>query len=69
MWYGMNWSLELYEQMNARLDRQGQKHPVRITHILNKGTMDEIVMEAIKAKVKTQEQLISFILRFTASNL
>jgi len=68
VWYGMNWSLELYEQMNARLDRQGQKHPVRITHILNKGTMDEIVMEAIKAKVKTQEQLISFILRFTASN-
>lgn len=58
IWFGLTWSLELYQQTNARLWRQGQNEPVVIHHIITKGTIDEDVMEAIKRKEKTQSNLI-----------
>lgn len=58
IWYGLTWSLELYQQTNARLWRQGQKETVIIHHIITKGTIDEDVMKALKLKEKTQTQLI-----------
>ena len=44
---GLNWSLELYEQANARLWRQGQKETVVVHHLVVKGTMDEQVMRCV----------------------
>ena len=58
IWFGLTWSLELYQQTNARLYRQGQDSTVVIHHILTKGTIDEDVMKALKAKEKIQEALI-----------
>ena len=58
IWFGLTWSLELYQQMNARLWRQGQKNTVVIHHIITQGTIDEDVMDALKDKEKTQSRLI-----------
>lgn len=58
VWYGLNWSLELYQQANARLHRQGQKQAVRIFHILAKDTIDEKVLEVLKGKNIRQEELL-----------
>lgn len=58
VWFGMSWSLLDYEQFNGRLYRQGQKNKVRIVHILTKGTMDDKVYSAIKAKAKTQSDVL-----------
>ncbi|RJX22343.1 MAG: DEAD/DEAH box helicase [Ammonifex sp.] len=58
VWFGLTWSLELYQQTNARLWRQGQKDTVVIHHIITKGTIDEQVMAALKRKDKTQAALI-----------
>ena len=58
IWFGLTWSLELYQQTNARLYRQGQDNTVVIHHILTKGTIDEDVMKALKAKEKIQDALI-----------
>lgn len=58
IWFGLTWSLELYQQINARLYRQGQKETVIIHHILTKGTMDERVLKSVGAKEKTQNALI-----------
>ncbi|MBT9154987.1 MAG: hypothetical protein DDT39_01677 [Firmicutes bacterium] len=58
IWFGLTWSLELYQQTNARLWRQGQKETVVIQHIVTKGTIDEQVMAALKQKDKTQTALI-----------
>ena len=59
VWFGLNWSLELYEQANARLWRQGQKETVVIHHLVVKGTMDEQVIKALKEKTTGQEALLS----------
>lgn len=59
IWFGLTWSLELYQQTNARLYRQGQKDTVVIHHILTKGTMDERVLKAVGQKEKTQDALIA----------
>lgn len=59
IYFGLTWSLELYEQTNARLWRQGQKETVVIHHIITKGTIDESVMRALKSKEKTQDALIN----------
>ena len=59
IWFSMEWSLELYQQTNARLWRQGQRNVVTIHHIVTKGTVDEDVLEALKRKESTQENLIS----------
>lgn len=58
IWFGLTWSLELYEQANARLYRQGQSETVVIHHIITKGTIDEDVMLALKRKEKMQSALI-----------
>lgn len=58
IWFGLTWSLELYQQLNARLYRQGQKETVIIHHILTEGTMDERVLRAVGEKDKTQSELI-----------
>jgi len=59
IWFGLTWSLELYQQTNARLYRQGQKDTVVIHHIITKGTIDEDVMKALSKKEKTQTALIN----------
>ena len=59
IWFGLTWSLELYQQTNARLWRQGQAaETVIIHHIIAKGTIDERVMKALSEKDKTQAALI-----------
>lgn len=58
VWYGLNWSLELYQQANARLHRQGQLRPVIIHHLVVSGTMDEDVMKSIEGKAECQEALM-----------
>lgn len=58
VWFGLTWSLELYQQLNARLWRQGQKHTVVIHHIVTKGTHDEDVMRALEHKEMCQSALI-----------
>lgn len=59
IWFGLTWSLELYQQTNARLWRQGQTDVVTIHHIITKDTVDEDVMAALEQKDMTQEKLIS----------
>ena len=59
VWFGLTWSLELYQQTNARLWRQGQKSKtVVVQHIVTKDTIDERILKALKAKDKTQSALI-----------
>jgi len=58
VWFSLTWSLELYQQTNARLWRQGQKDTVVIHHIIAKSTIDEQVMKALRLKDKTQTALI-----------
>lgn len=61
VWYGLTWSLELYQQFNARLYRQGQTKHVTIHHIVTSGTYDEEVINAIKRKDKNQNRLLDSI--------
>lgn len=58
IWFGLTWSLELYQQANARLWRQGQKQTVVIHHIIAKDTIDERVMKALEDKDVSQAALI-----------
>jgi SNF2 family DNA or RNA helicase len=59
VWFGLTWSLELYQQTCARLWRQGQAaETVVIQHIIAKGTIDERVMRALATKDRTQSALI-----------
>ena len=59
IWFGLTWSLELYQQTNARIWRQGQKSTVTVHHIVTRGTVDENVLAALEAKDMTQEKLIA----------
>lgn len=59
IWFGLTWSLELYQQTNARLWRQGQEQTVTVHHIITKDTVDEDVLSALASKDVTQEKLIS----------
>lgn len=59
VWFGLTWSLELYQQTVARLWRQGQTaNTVVVQHIVTKGTIDERILAALKNKDKTQSALI-----------
>lgn len=58
IWFSMVWSLELYQQTNGRLHRQGQKNVVGIHHIICKDTIDEDVIAALEKKDTTQTRLI-----------
>lgn len=59
IWFGLTWSLELYQQTNARLWRQGQKETVVLHHIISRDTIDEDVMATLKRKEKVQSDLIN----------
>lgn len=59
VWFGLTWSLEFYQQANARLDRQGQTDPVIVHHLVAKGTIDEDVMTALQSKQIGQEALMA----------
>lgn len=61
VWFGQTWSLELYQQFNARLYRQGQQHHVIIHHLIMKGTHDEDVISALKRKDRSQNELMNSI--------
>ncbi len=64
VWYSLpNWNLELYQQANARIYRQGQKEPVVIYHILAKGTIDEDMLRALQSKEVTQRTLLDALRR------
>nr|WP_288977381.1 DEAD/DEAH box helicase [uncultured Blautia sp.] len=59
IWFGLTWSLELYQQTNARLWRQGQSSgTVVIEHIITKGTIDERILKALSLKEVSQNALI-----------
>ena len=58
IWFGLNWSLELYQQANARLHRQGQKNTVRIYRIIAENTVDNRVLEVLNGKNMRQEELL-----------
>lgn len=58
VWFSLTWSLELYQQTNARLYRQGQKESVVVHHIITEDTIDEDVMKALRLKDKFQNQLM-----------
>ena len=58
VWFSLTWSLELYQQLNARLYRQGQKHTVIIEHLVTGGTVDEDILRAIEKKDTTQNAMI-----------
>ncbi len=59
VWFGLTWSLELYQQCCARLYRQGQEHTVTIQHIITRGTIDEDVLKALEKKDCTQEAIMA----------
>lgn len=58
IWFGLTWSLEQYQQANARLHRQGQRNAVIIHHIVTAGTVDEDVMAALERKASGQDALL-----------
>lgn len=58
VWFGLTWSLELYQQANARLHRQGQEQSVVIHHILTADTIDQRVLEVLQGKEKGQDALL-----------
>ena len=58
VWYGLTWSLELYQQANERLNRPGQTQVCRVYHLILKGTHDERVLQALKNKDKGQAAAI-----------
>ena len=59
VWFGITWSLELYQQTVARLYRQGQvAKTVVVQHIIAEGTSDERILRALKQKDKMQTALI-----------
>lgn len=58
VWYGLSWSLELYQQANERLNRPGQKHVCKVYHLIVEGTHDERVLQALANKDKGQSAAI-----------
>jgi SNF2 family DNA or RNA helicase len=58
IWFGLTWSLELYQQANERLNRPGQTHVCRVYHLILKGTHDERVLKSLKNKDEGQAAAI-----------
>jgi SNF2 family DNA or RNA helicase len=63
VWFSLNWSLEYYQQFNARLHRQGQTRPVRIAHIVANNTIDQRVLSVLQNKNATQKSLLDALKR------
>lgn len=63
-WMGLPWSLELYQQANARVHRQGRRTPVLIKHFIAKNTIEELVLKRLADKNITQEALIEALKRY-----
>jgi SNF2 family DNA or RNA helicase len=63
IWFGLTWSLELYQQLNKRLHRKGQTRTTVIHHILAAGTVDEKIMNALTAKDQTQSSFLDSLRR------
>ena len=59
VWFGLNWSLELYQQANKRLHRQGQKYPVIVHHLVCQGTRDDDLQAALQHKDEAQEYVLN----------
>lgn len=59
IWFGLTWSLEKYQQANARLHRQGQTCPVTVFHLVTKDTVDERVLQVLSGKETRQDALIN----------
>jgi len=59
VWFGLPWSLELYQQANARLHRMGQTQSVIVEHLICEDTIDQRVIEALERKDSTQEALLN----------
>lgn len=59
VWYSLNWSLELYQQANARLHRQGQQERVVIHHLIVQDSVDETVMHSLQCKGEEQDSLLN----------
>lgn len=59
IWFGLTWSLELYQQTNARLWRQGQESTVVLQHIVAENTIDKRILKALSEKDTTQQSLIT----------
>lgn len=68
VWYGLSWSLELYQQFNARLHRQGQTKPVRVLHILAENTADDAVLKALAEKEGVQDKLLRVVEHINTTN-
>ena len=58
VWFGLTWSLELYQQANARLHRQGQQQKVIVHHLITEGTCDEKVYQSLQGKSCVQDDLL-----------
>ena len=58
VWFGLTWSLEMYQQANKRLHRSGQTEPVIIHHLVARGTVDEDVMRALRNKGNSQDAML-----------
>ena len=58
IWFGLNWSLELYQQANKRLHRQGQREPVIIHQLVCRGTRDDDLVDALDWKDKAQDYVL-----------
>jgi SNF2 family DNA or RNA helicase len=59
VWFGLSWSLEGYQQLVARLHRQGQERPVRVVHLIAEGTIDSRVLDVLKSKDAVQSDLLA----------
>lgn len=68
VWYSTGWNLELYQQANARLHRQGQTRPVRVFNLVVKGTVDERMLDAIKGKERNQQAVMKRLAREVIDN-
>jgi SNF2 family DNA or RNA helicase len=68
IWFGTDWSLELYQQANARLHRQGQSRPVNVYHLITENTIDEDVIKSLASKAFGQESLMNSIKARLADN-
>ena len=58
VWFGLTWNLELYQQANARLHRQGQRYPVTVYRLICRGTVDERIATVLDSKKSVQQGLL-----------